>query len=228
MDAEVVPWLHCGGLRRSKFCRCLHASIPCPCPCFTQRTTALPPPLPWPLQTLLRLLLSILRGPLSADEAAAAAAGGEDGGAGASGSSMEGVQQQPGGLRPLAEGPVIDLGELLLGCQAAELPEPPGWTAGLLGCCFQPARLAQLHYCCSNSHTCSTARLPVAGLAPAHEGPTVPQLVSKRVLELLGYLCRWAACTASAAVAVLVCLWHNTRDSTDGRPSLLDSALRPL
>lgn len=33
--------------------------------------------------------------------------------------------------------------------------------------------------------------LPAAGLAPAHEGPTVPQLVSKRVLELLGYLCRW-------------------------------------
>lgn len=68
----------------------------------------------WLLQTLLRLLLSILRGPLSADEAAAAAAaGGEDGGAGAdAGSSMEGVQQQlPGGLRLLAEGPVIDLGK---------------------------------------------------------------------------------------------------------------------
>lgn len=28
------------------------------------------------------------------------------------------------------------------------------------------------------------------GLAPPHEGPTVPQLVSKRALELLGYLCR--------------------------------------
>ena len=229
MHAVVVPWLHCGGLRCSKFRRCLHDSIPCPCPCpcFTQRTTAFPPPLPWPLQTLLRLLLSILRGPLSADEAAAAA-GGEDGGAGGSGSSMEGVQQQPGGLRPLAEGPVIDLGELLLGCQAAELPEPPGWTAGLLGCCFQPARLAQLHYCCSHSHTCSTARLPVAGLAPAHEGPTVPQLVSKRVLELLGYLCSWAAFTASAGVAVLVCPWHNKRDSTDARSFLLLCFTPPL
>lgn len=32
-----------------------------------------------------------------------------------------------------------------------------------------------------------------AGLAPAHEGPAVPQLLSKRVLELLGYLCRQAA-----------------------------------
>lgn len=51
------------------------------------------------LQTLLRLLLSILRGPLTADEAAA---GG--------GSGMEGVQRA-GELRPLAEGPVLDLGE---------------------------------------------------------------------------------------------------------------------
>ena len=52
------------------------------------------------LQSLLRLLLAILRGPLSTDELESEAAAAEGG------SSMEGVQQQQ-----QAEGPVIDLGE---------------------------------------------------------------------------------------------------------------------
>jgi hypothetical protein len=123
------------------------------------------------LQTLLRLLLSILRGPLSADEAAAAA-GGEDGGAGAGSSSMEGVQQQPSGLRPLVEGPVIDLGEwlLLLGCPAARL----------VSCCCQSATfrtqagtialvllLTQLHLFPRRSGRCR----PGAGTRGAHRAP---------------------------------------------------------
>lgn len=58
----------------------------------------LSPPRPSHSQTLLRLLLSILRGPLTADEAAAG------------GSGVEGVQRA-GELRPAAEGPVLDLGE---------------------------------------------------------------------------------------------------------------------
>lgn len=61
---------------------------------------------PAALQSLLRLLLAILRGPLTADEAAAG------------GSGMEGVQQagQAGeGARLAAEGPVIDLGGCCFG-----------------------------------------------------------------------------------------------------------------
>ncbi|KAI3425184.1 hypothetical protein D9Q98_008953 [Chlorella vulgaris] len=71
-------------------------------------------------ESLLRLLLSILRGPLTSDEL-----------------DVVGGAMDADGMRPLTEGPVINL-----------------------------------------------------GLAPAHEGASVPQLVSKRVLELLSYLCR--------------------------------------
>lgn len=98
------------------------------------------------LQTLLRLLLGILRGPLTADEAAALGGNGE---------GMEGVtavaHDAVDALPPLAEGPVIDLGGLLGRCCCP--------SASLLIITELPP-LAQLPLAAHHRHM--PARLPAA------------------------------------------------------------------
>lgn len=112
---------------------------------------------------LLRLLLSILRGPLTADEAVTAG-GGPDG--------MEGVQEtegSAGGLRPLAEGPVVDLGECCPGWGCLLLAgSDGGWLGWVVQSCPGLAPVLELKggkavvACLTDSQTASSC-------APCHQ-----------------------------------------------------------